>query len=606
MSTEDTSASRPRFPWRSARAGWAAFVVIVAVGLPLYLRMPLWIDVTLYDVAARTVLSGGTHYKDVFDTNPPGFVWLLCGVRSLLGTSIEAVRAVDVVVVSGIAFLLLRAARRAGADPPAVAWGAAGMAGFYLFISEFNHAQRDVWMMLPALVATGYRVRRVTAVRERPVTNLWVFGSAAVEGLVWGVAVWIKPHAFPVAVAVWAVVLARWGTWRRAAADLLGVVLGGLAAGAAGVGWLVATGTWPHFYDVFVNWNTTYVHQMGSELGERFEYQLGYFPAWSLFVVLSVPVAVLNLLDARPWRRSPAPTGLAARWLPGWVYAPSADADARAARGVLAALYLSWLLTALLFQKRFHYVHVPETLLMIAVFAANRWAVSALVLALQAAVIAWVAAGPALTGRPVPEWEWEGVAFRHVVWTYPDRDPNRLKWWTACLSPTTSVPGRVRNGVAFQSDFFAGIDSAEIEEVADFLRAQHVREGEVMAWNDSPHAVYLVLGHRPPIRFMHLSTAVGMGERQYEMVRAEVSRAAPGIRYVISDLRRLSLFYSQEDRQRVGEPGPSPTDHLPPVVEMAERNVFPLNQPTVFRSGGGRGRYVVHALVCPIDDLYEP
>ncbi|MBN9523066.1 hypothetical protein J0H58_31890, partial [bacterium] len=223
MSTEPTSAPCSRFPWRSARAGWAAFVVIVAVGLPLFLRMPLWIDVTLYDVAARTILSGGTHYKDVFDTNPPGFVWLLCGVRSLLGTSSEAVRAVDVLVVSAIGFLLLHAARRAGAAPAAVAWGAAGMAGFYLFISEFNHAQRDVWMMLPALVATGYRVRRVTAAHDRPVTNLRVFGTAAFEGLVWGAAVWIKPHAFPVAVAVWAVVLARWGTGRRADADFVGV-----------------------------------------------------------------------------------------------------------------------------------------------------------------------------------------------------------------------------------------------------------------------------------------------------------------------------------------------------------------------------------------------
>ncbi|MBN9520421.1 hypothetical protein J0H58_18150, partial [bacterium] len=252
------------------------------------------------------------------------------------------------------------------------------------------------------------------------------------------------------------------------------------------------------------------------------------------------------------------------------------------------------------------YMPQVNTLLMIAVFAANRWAVSALVLALQAAVVAWVAVGPALTGRSVPEWTWEGAVFRHAVWAYPDRNPDRLKWWFACLSPAVSVPGQVRNGVAFQSDFFAGIDSAEIEEVADFLRGQGVREGEVMAWNDSPHAVYLVLGHRPPIRFMHLSTAAGMGDRQYEMVQAEVARAAPGVRYVISDIRRLSLFYSYEDQQRVGEPGPSPTDHLPPVVPMADRNVFPLDQPTVFRSGGGRGRYVVHALVCPISDVYVP
>jgi hypothetical protein len=89
-------------------------------------------------------------------------------------------------------------------------------------------------------------------------------------------------------------------------------------------------------------------------------------------------------------------------------------------------------------------------------------------------------------------------------------------------------------------------------------------------------------------------------------VKDEVTRAAPGVRFVVSDLLRLSLFYEYDEQLQIKEPGPSPTDHLPPVVPMDDRHVFPLNQPTVFRSGGGRGRYVVHVLTRPVGEIYVP
>ncbi|MFO0798811.1 MAG: hypothetical protein U0804_15170 [Gemmataceae bacterium] len=599
--------ARSWLPWRSARLGWLVFAALVVVGVPLFLRMPLWIDATLYDLAARTVLAGGVHYRDVFDTNTPGFVWIMCGIRALFGTSIEAARAADLVVVSAAAALLLRLTRAAGATAAGVAWTAAGLAGFYLYISEFNHLQRDVWMMLPVLGATQLRLRRLAAARSGAMTAGSVFRSAAIEGLVWGAAVWVKPHILPVAVVMWAVSQAGLAASappgsrrRRAAADLLGSLSGGLVAGAAGLVWLVSSGAWPYFLDVFRNWNTSYLGQMAAEFSDRLAYQPGYFPPWSLFVVVAVPLAVLNVVVGRPWRVSGAADlpDPGERLLPNWLYSAPEDADARFARTVLAALYLSWLLTAVCLQKRFHYVHVPETVLMIALFGANRWVIAAPVLAVQIAVMAW------LVVAPVGPWTWGREAFRHVVWAYPDRGPNRLRWWPACFA--RGVSGEVRDGVAFQSDYFAGIDSAGIDEVAAFLRTQGVGDREVMAWNDSPHAVYLALGVRPPIRFMHLSTAAGMGEEQRRWVQEEVERAAPGVRFVVSDLLRLSSFYENEDQHLFSEPGPGPADLLPPVVPKEERQLFPLNQPTVFRSGGGRGRYVVHALTRPVGDIYVP
>src|SRR5262245_62034674 len=115
-------------PWRSAVLGWLVAGAFVAVGAPLFLRMPLWSDATLYAVAARAITSGGVHYRDVFDTNPPGFVWMLCAARGVLGTSSEAVRAADLLVVALVTAGLLWWARKAGADRGAVAWAAAAVA----------------------------------------------------------------------------------------------------------------------------------------------------------------------------------------------------------------------------------------------------------------------------------------------------------------------------------------------------------------------------------------------------------------------------------------------------------------------------------------------
>ena len=45
-----------RYPWRSAVLGWLAAAVFLAAGVPLFLRMPLWCDATLYQLAARSKL----------------------------------------------------------------------------------------------------------------------------------------------------------------------------------------------------------------------------------------------------------------------------------------------------------------------------------------------------------------------------------------------------------------------------------------------------------------------------------------------------------------------------------------------------------------------
>ena len=65
---------------------------------------------------------------------------------------------------------------------------------------------------------------------------------------------WLKPHVIVPAFAVWlvsAVLIGRAAGWRCAFTDALGLLVGGLVAGGLGVLWLVRSGAWPYFVDVF-------------------------------------------------------------------------------------------------------------------------------------------------------------------------------------------------------------------------------------------------------------------------------------------------------------------------------------------------------------------
>jgi hypothetical protein len=70
----------------------AVLVLVLALGLPLFVCMPLWNDVNHYDLCARTLLRGGALYRDAFDNNLPGVVWAQAAVRAALGWRPEALR----------------------------------------------------------------------------------------------------------------------------------------------------------------------------------------------------------------------------------------------------------------------------------------------------------------------------------------------------------------------------------------------------------------------------------------------------------------------------------------------------------------------------------
>src|SRR5262249_12840096 len=130
------------------RWGWVALAVVVLVLVPLFMRMPVWVDVDFYDVCARHVLRGGSLERDFLFLPPPGMVWALIAVRSVLGWSSESVRLADLAVLSANVWLLVRMLAATGRSRATQVWAVVIMFAFYLTTSEFVHCQPDSWMLL--------------------------------------------------------------------------------------------------------------------------------------------------------------------------------------------------------------------------------------------------------------------------------------------------------------------------------------------------------------------------------------------------------------------------------------------------------------------------
>ena len=572
---------------------------MLVAGVPLFLCMPPWNDVTLYDLAARTILRGGVHYRDVFDTNLPGIAWAMAAVRYLFGRSYEVLRAVDLVVIGAGVAVLCGWVRRCGGAGYTVAWFVAAAALFYPFTTEFNHVQRDPWMILPAVVAARLRLKRVTSspplprpspvnAREEGQDNSSLssdaaFGRSVLEGFVWGLAVWIKPHVVVPAFAVWAVsavLMARSEPRRRIVADLGGLLLGGVSAGVPGVVWLVATGAWPYFLDVFLNWNPAYLSESGS-VAMRFHATFDCFPPWSLLHFLALPLAVLSLWEARVWSR----TAGAPANIPGRLYLRAKTGQATAARALLAACYLAWFAQVVFVQRPFEYVQTPLMFLAMAVVAGQRWCFGFVYLAWFVAVGVLMNAAEAFASVAPVVRALDPDDTRLKFEKHPLADWDVVQLWPRCWTEGSSPELRERLGQFHY--MHCATNWPELEEVARYLGTVDppLGPGELNCWHDSTHPLYLMLDLEPATRYMHYGTAFGIKSKRE--VIADAVRASRQ-RYVVSDLLR-----TRWDRRAVYQPESWRSgDPLPVWLPAGERQKFPWNQPVVFRCG----RYVVHKI----------
>lgn len=531
-----------------------ALIVLLAVlvlGVPLFVRTPIWVDVTYHDLSAWNILHGGTHYKDVFETNLPGMVWAHALVRPVVGWSHEAIRIVDLCVVSSVVFLLSRFLQRSGVSINGRIWFMTAAALFYLAETEFIHCQRDGWMLLPAVGAATLRLRRVAASRSLKWT---VF-----EGLMWGVAVWIKPHVLVPALLVWLMSL-RFQTRRVALRDAGWLFAGGLLAGGLGSCWLLTTGTWQPMWDVLLNWNQEYYSWSWEDTFQKCRLVITYFAPFSLLHCASIPLAFVAI-----FRRDPS-------------------------RAILAVLYLGWLAQATLIQKTFDYAHYPPMLLGLAVIASFRIPVGPI-------LFGWcLVAG--LTNEFARDQRWfrdlqrnYRITTKAILPHYSLLDRNRLALWGRCWHDDS---WELKDQLSFYDTVHCAPNWADLNRVGEFLKTKNLQDYELICWHDSTHPLYVELGIKPGIRYPHVITALKFRTKR-EQIKSETF-SSPA-RYVVSDL--VPIMYSAHFDPF---PPPGPATELPPEFPAWHADIYPWNQPVVYRSG----RYVVHEVKEPKGEIVFP
>ncbi len=516
-------------------AGALLVALALVIYAPLFLRAPLGPDPVMYDLQTQVVQDGGVLYRDILEPNLPGAVWLHLAARSLAGWSSEVLRAFDLGLYCISVRLLGRLVPLSGVSR---ALFAAVLIAGYTTLSEWCHCQRDVWM-LPFVL--GAMLLRVNASENRRIPPV---AMAVMEGTLWGAAVWLKPHVLVPAACVAALsVLLTMRCGQSMRARLVregGVLVGGAIVGLAGVAWLLAHDAWRPLWVVLTDWNRDYVAASASRWswGRLWSIQERLAP-WSLVHVVAAPAAVWSL-----WRV---------------IATPREDLETEIRRGLFSALYLGWIAQTLLLQHLFDYVHTP-----------------ALVLGAAVAVLS-------IRVRSTLQWSPQRMALAGIAVLVPALvvRGDQLRWWSQCIhAPATPA-------------MHAGLSRLPLPEwnqlaqVAAFLRAQGVRDGELTAYHTHTIHLYPALQVRPSTRFVFTETHLRLFPSRAKEI-ADALRSSRQ-RFVVSDLLAAGMSPREalDDSDREGWRSACPGDALA---------AFPFDQPVVFRAGP----YLVHEVTGPV------
>jgi hypothetical protein len=179
-----------------------------------------------------------------------------------------------------------------------------------------------------------------------------------------------------------------------------------------------------------------------------------------------------------------------------------------------------------------------------------------------------------------------------VVPHHPIARSNRLALWGRCWHDGS---WELKDQLTYYPYIHCAPHWADLAQVADFLRAQGVRDGDLICWHDSTHPLYVWLNIKPGIRFPHVITAMQFRSK-LEVIRAETF-VSPA-RYVVSDL--VPVTYLNEFDSAT--PPAGPCHELPPEFPAWGADVYPWNQPVVFRAG----RYFVHEIKNPRGEIDFP
>lgn len=523
-------APRSHGPGRvhAAMAGLALAAFLIAAG-PLFLCTGPTVDSSFFDVCAQTISRGGILYRDVFLHGPPGMVWAQTAIRAVFGWRSEILRAADLALVVAAVGLLVTGFLPVRTGAAGRIWVALAMLVFYLSRTEWSHCQPDVWMLVPALAALRLRCRSVQALASGGTVSAV---ADIAEGVCWGLAVLLKPFVIVPAVCCWLAGVALLGRgrrlpWARLGADLASVLFGvGVVLGLAAL-CLWQSDDMPYFVPAVLGpWNREYF-ETGSPWPLRLAKVVRQLYPWSLVHLAALPLA--GYLVVRP---------------PG----------ASGRRVLLAAFYLGWFVQANFVQRQYDYQLVPPILLAMCLLAREA-RLRPLAAPAIAAVIVF-------------------AVVRFPLYRQAERD-----LWLRCVRQGSTA--QVRNALG-QEDA-AVPDWVALEEVAGFLRARPVGDGELTCYSFAAVPLYAQLDVRPSSRYVLLWSALSYFPGHREQIGREL--AAGPQRFVVNDLQLLG-FTPEEARTLGGGRALPRPEQLP--GELA--GYFPWTEPMIFR----RGRYVVH------------
>ena len=537
---------------------WIGLAILLIANVPLFLCMRLNGDATYYDLQLQCIQEGGVAYRDMVEPNLPGAIWVHAAVRAVAGWSSVALRAFDLLVLGGVVALLLAYLRRRLDSSLSGPLLALCVCWFYLSLSAWSHCQRDLWMLLPSLGALWIHGRRVGIARVKgneddstdssavmanendgiPRSFIW----GLVEGALWATAFWLKPHVAIPALFVLLTSLRITGISRTSLLGVAGVLCGGVVVGIAGSSWLVATGAWPYFWEMQLQWNPEYLESRANwDLMERYAGLFQSFSPWSWAHLVAIPVAVLCIVGTFfPGCRS--------RVLRG-----SSDAWGIGEPQLLCAVYLGWFAQSVWLQHPFSYCHVPGVILAMAVVASIRWP------------LRWAMIPRAVTC----------AVLLIACLLSPCTNLKRLGNWDECVTRGPSLASRV----AFQAR--PGPYWVYYPALVQFFREADVDGQDVLVYSSPLISLYTDLELRPPLRYVLPDVHRVFFRSRVPLMREAIETA--GHRYVVSDLRSLGLRH--DDLATI-----DPETDLPTAYPEHLRDRFPATQPVVFRSGW----FVVH------------
>ena len=554
MTDQTPSQNAPEDDGTAQRLPAGLMLILLAwlgLAVPVFLRMPLTNDAELFDLHARMLSSGKVLYQDILEPNLPGVIWIHSIVRAAAGQSSEAMRCFDLLVFSGLMALSYHWLRRSGISRAGGTATVLSASVFYLSGSEWIHCQRDTWMLTVTLLAATLRCHSLSNRENQSVSQIGIL--SLVEGLIWGVGIWFKPYVVLVAIAVWLVTVRRNSSLRLAATDSAGVLIGGLLAGIAGLGWMLGTGCLTAFLEQSREWNPHYFTARSAQWTlDRFIPMTIRFLPWMLLHPLAalVSLGILRRALTNSSRGNSAP----------------GDSNASLRSTVLAAIYVAWCVHMFLLQHLFDYVHAPGVLLAILVTAD------------------WLS-----------HWNHRGAvrlcgyvfAIAAVVFS-PYLNVARIANWKSAFSGQLTEEGRDRLAC------FENPNRVDMEKVASYLTSRGAHDGDVLCFNSDLISLYRRLGFMPPTKFIYVDQNAAYVPSAADTILQTLMQS--GHKYVVTDLLTSGVTGADfRDEVRDGEQS-SPV-HLP-----GTSGVYPWNQPVVFRAG----TYLVHEITESSQKLFIP